>query len=101
MDFMKTVRTCLDFSVANGATIQSYPAGYRDRLDIQSRTSRTEIGVERVGELGLWHVRKLRNFMGEKSELAPITVETEEQLRAQLADFWKEDVEWKKANGLF
>ena len=92
MDFRRVCRTCLDFSIANGGTIQSYPAGQPSRLEVQSRTTRTAIFIERDPDIaGHWRVKQLQDAAGEKT-LASATVSTSEGLQAQLQIFWDKDL---------
>ncbi len=88
MDFRQVVRMCLDFSIANNSSIQSYPAGYKNRLDINSRTSRIDIGVEELKQSQLWKVWQIKNSVGGKSDLEVVTVDSEAQLLVHLKLFW-------------
>lgn len=88
MEFKPVIQTCLDFSIANGGTIQSYPVSQPDRLGIESRTTRTAIFVGRApGIAGHWLVKQLQDAAGNKT-LASATVSTSEGLQAQLQSFW-------------
>ena len=84
MDFLQVVTTCLDFSIAYNGTIQSYNENH-EKLKIQSRTTRTEILVER--EAGDWQLTLMRNEQTTASQ----TVSTKEQLLTQLSRFWRDD----------
>ena len=88
MEFKQIVRVCYDFSVANGGTIQSYPAGSPDKLEVHSRTTRMEILVERdpVGS-GHWLLKLLQDASGGKTSVIA-TVSSEGHLHAQLLSFW-------------
>ena len=87
MEFQQVVRVCLDFSIANDGTIQSYPAGQPDRLEVQSRTTRTAIFVERGSGVGEWRLEHRQDAAGGKPG-ASATVTTGEGLRAQLVGLW-------------
>lgn len=89
MEFNQVVKASFAFIVANNGTIQSYPAGGPDKLGIESRTNRTEIGVERDPDTpGHWRVQTLRNGAGEKTSADIVTVSTVEDLTAQLLCLW-------------
>lgn len=91
MEFRVVIQTCLDFSIASGGTIQSYPAGQQDRLVVQSRTTRTDILVERCLDMaGHWWVELRQDAMGDKT-LASARVSTADGLQAQLQSFWDKD----------
>ena len=83
MDFLQVVTTSLDFSIANNGTIQSYNENH-EKLKIQSRTTRTEILVER--EAGDWQLTLMRNEQTTASQ----TVSTKEQLLTHLSRFWRD-----------
>lgn len=89
MDFKPVIQTCLDFSTSNNGTIQSYPAGCKNQLDIQSRTTRTEIHVEQVEPAsGVWKAEQTQNAVGEKKRDTSEIVSTEEHLLEYLKRFW-------------
>jgi len=94
MDFKQVIKACLDFSTANNGTIQSYPAGHNNQLDIQSRTNtRTSIHIEQLEAPGAWAMEQRQgNTVGggkketnNKSE----TVTTEERLLEYLTRYWE------------
>jgi len=95
MDFKQVIKACLDFSTANNGTIQSYPAGHNNQLDIQSRNNtRTSIHIEQLEAPGAWAMEQRQNAVGggkketnNKSE----TVTTEERLLEYLSRFWDRD----------
>lgn len=87
MEFQQVVRVCLDFSIANDGTICGYPAGQPDRLEVHSRTGRTEIFVGRGAGVGEWRLERKQDAAGDKTRVSA-TVATEEGLRAQLVGFW-------------
>lgn len=91
MEFEQVIQTCLDFSIANGGTIQSYPANQPDRLALHSRTSRTEILVAR--DLGnLWQAEQLQDAMGEKNKMSvkEMGIDTEENLLKFIQRVWNQ-----------
>ena len=91
MDFRHVVLTCLDFSTANNGTIQSYPYNQPDRLNVQSRTTRTDIFIERGPVAGEWRLQQLTDATGEKTGVS-VMVSTVDGLQAQLLKLWdKED----------
>jgi hypothetical protein len=88
MDFKKVIQTCLDFSIANGGTIQSFAASDGDKLVVHSRRNRTEILIERdMKTPDAWQAQQLQNAAGEKMPVKEI-VSTEEQLLEYLSCFW-------------
>ena len=86
MDFTQVIRTCLNFSIFNNGTIQSYPADCNNQLDVQSRTNRTEIHVEQV-KPGVWKAEQTQNAVGEKNQTSE-TVSTDEHLLEYLSRYW-------------
>ena len=84
MDFLQVVTTSLDFSIANNGTIQSYNENH-EKLKIQSRTTRTEILVERVA--ADWQLTLMRNEQTTASQ----TVSTKEQLLTHLSRLWRDE----------
>ncbi len=86
MDFTQVIKTCLKFSTNNNGTIQSYPAGCNNQLDVQSRTNHTEIHVEQV-KPGVWNAEQTQNAVGEKNQTSE-TVSTEEHLLEYLSRYW-------------
>ena len=90
MEFGQVVRTCLDFSTANNGTIQSYSYNQPDRLNVQSRTTRTDIFVERGPAAGEWRLQQRTNATGEKTCVSAI-VSTVDGLQAQLQTLWDKD----------
>ena len=87
MDFLQVAKTCLDFSIAYNGTIQSYGEKH-EKLKIQSRTTRTEILVER--EADEWQLTLILNSTDEEAT-AKQTVSTKEHLCTQLARFWRDE----------
>ena len=93
MEFEQVIQTCLDFSIANGGTIQSFGAQDGDKLEVQSRTTRTEILVERCkteAASGVWQVQQTLNAAGEHNT-AKEKVSTAEHLLKYLSRFWDKD----------
>ena len=91
MDFKQVIKACLDFSTTNNGTIQSYPAGHNNQLDIQSRTNtRTSIHIEQLEAPGAWAVEQRQNAVGggKKETNNSETVTTEERLLEYLSRFW-------------
>jgi hypothetical protein len=89
MEFRQVIQTCLDFSIANNGTIQSYSPP--DWLNVQSRTTRTDIFIERGPGSGEWRLLQLKNAAGEKTRVSAM-VTTTDGLHAQLQTLWdKED----------
>lgn len=89
MEFRQVVLACLDFSIANKGTIQSYPAGQPDRLQLESRTTRTTIFVERDPVvLGHWRVQQREDAVGGRDQLSSATVSSVEDLLAFLESVW-------------
>ncbi len=86
MDFKQVIKTCFNFSTTNDGTIQSYPYGCNEQIKIQSRTTRTEIHVEKV-QPGVWKAEQTRNAVGEKNQTSE-TVSTEEQLLEYISRYW-------------
>jgi hypothetical protein len=85
MDFNQVIDTCLNFAIAQGGTIATYPVGYR-KLEVHSRTSRTEIAVEQVNP-GVWQVDKKQDAAGDStSEMAQAM--TKESLQEHLLRLW-------------
>jgi hypothetical protein len=84
MKFIRIVGICLDFSIANGGTIQSYPEKF-EKLMVHSRTARTEILVERVADA--CHLELKQNAVGDKTSVKQV-VSTEEKLLEYLSRFW-------------
>lgn len=93
MDFKQVIKACLDFSTANNGTIQSYPAGYNNQLDIQSRTNtRTSIHIEQVEAPGAWVMEQRQRAVlgGGKDETNNSeTVSTEHGLLEYLTRYWE------------
>ena len=88
MDFVQVIQTCLDFSVARGGTIASFPPG-EEMLQIDSRTTRTEILVERDMETpNGWYVEHKQNHAGERMNSGRERVCTEDALIFSIARFW-------------
>ena len=85
MDFLQVATTCLDFSMACNGTIQSY-AEKHEKLKVQSRTTRTEILVER--EADEWQL----TLLTDEKTTAKQTVSTKEQLFTQLSRFWRGEI---------
>ncbi len=54
MDFMSMIRVCLDFAIANNASLQSYSENVQ-KVGIHARGERKEVYVER-GKGDLWDV---------------------------------------------
>ena len=70
MEFKQVIKTCLDFSIAKGGTIQSYIAGGPDKLTIYSRTTRTEILLDRDPNTpGAWQISQLKNAKGKNEHM--------------------------------
>lgn len=94
MDFKQVIKACLDFSTANNGTIQSYPAGYRNQLDIQSRNkTRTSIHIEQAETSGDWTMEQRQRAVllgGGKEETnnKSETVSTEHGLLEYLTRYW-------------
>ena len=86
MEFKQVIQTCLDFSIANDGTIQSYPAGMPNMLAVQLRKTRTEIVVCQT-QLGVLEAEQTSNAVGEKN-LVKEVVSTEEHLLKFLSRFW-------------
>jgi hypothetical protein len=89
MDFKQVIKACLDFSTDNNGTIQSYPGGCPDQLDIRSRTNtHTEIHVKKV-DAGVWKA-ELRQTGARKtvSRGTSETILTEEDLLEYLSHYW-------------
>jgi hypothetical protein len=87
MEFKHVIRICLEFSIANGGTIASCPPT-EERLEVHSRTTRTEIRVERDDtKTGSWRLKQKQNALGEKTSMKE-TVATEEHLLNCLSRFW-------------
>ena len=86
MEFKQVIKTCLNFSIANGGTIQSYTINTSHKLAIHSRTTRTEILVEMI-KPGEWQVEHEQNAAGDKISVKE-TVFTEEQLLENIKRFW-------------
>ena len=91
MDFKQVIQTCLNFSIANGGTLQSYSASMPDMLAVHSRTTRTEILVRRAAGGG-WQVELLKNAVGEKNQAKEI-VSTQEHLLENLLRLWSTDTD--------
>ena len=88
MDFKQVIKTCLDFSIANAGTIQSFGEEEADKLKVNSRTTLTEILVERDPKTpDVWQAQQLQNAVGEKIPVKEI-LSTEEQLLDFLSCFW-------------
>jgi len=95
MEFKQVINACLDFSTKNNGTIQSYPVGYADQLDIRSRTNTcTEIHVEKV-EAGIWKAEQRQTGGGKKvsTEGTSETILTEEGLLEYLSRYWNDECE--------
>ncbi len=89
MEFKQVIQVCLDFSIANGFTIQSYPPNSPDKLQVHSRTTRLEILVEREPDtVGHWRLKLLQDATGDKTSMTAI-VSTAGQLHAQLICLWE------------
>ncbi len=86
MEFDQVIKTCLDFSIANGGTIATYPVG-NYTLEVHSRTTRMEILVDMI-KPGIWLVKQKQNDVGERSS-EQVEVLTEEHLLEHLSRFWK------------
>ena len=90
MDFKQVIKACLDFSTTNNGTIQSYPAGHNNQLDIQSRTNtRTSIHIEQLEAPGAWAMEQRQNAVLGGGKEASETVTTEERLLEYLARYWE------------
>lgn len=87
MNFLEVAQACLEFSSENDATIQSYPANQPDRLQVQARTNRTAIFVERGPGEGEWRLEQLKNAAGKKTGVSAM-VTTVDGLQAQLQTLW-------------
>jgi hypothetical protein len=85
MDFNMVIETCIDFAKAHGGTIATYPVGYR-KLEVHSRTTRTEIAVEHVSN-GVWQIEHAQDASGERAS-ETMQVSTTEDLKAHLLRLW-------------
>jgi hypothetical protein len=91
MEFRTVIRTCLDFAIANGGTLQSYSAGQPDKLAVHSRTTKTEIFVDRSPtNPGQWQISQLQDAKGQKNPTKEI-FSTKEHLLDYLARFWDQN----------
>jgi hypothetical protein len=90
MDFGQVVQACYDFTVANGGTIQSYPAGTPDRVGIESRTSRTEffIGRDPLTTTGAWEAFHVQDASGAPASARRAGITTEHDLLAFVRECW-------------
>ena len=85
MNFYQVVDTCLAFSKANGGTIATYPVGH-SKLEIHSRTTRTEILVDQTAP-GQWLVTLKQSAAGDNCEINE-TVSTQDDLLQFILRFW-------------
>ena len=95
MEFKQVIKTCLDFSIAKGGTIQSYIAGGPDKLTIYSRTTRTEILLDRDPNTpgaacvcGARQISQLKNAKGKNEHMKQEIIRTQERLLECLTSFW-------------
>jgi hypothetical protein len=84
MNFIRVVRVCFEFSIANGGTIQSYPENC-EKLEVHSRTEHTEILVECVADACQLELKQ--NAVGDKTSVKHVVL-TEEELLEYLSRFW-------------
>ena len=91
MNFNEVIQACLDFSIANGGTIQSCSVNAPDRLQVQSRTTRVAIFVDRDPVVhGHWRVQLLQNAEGNQEQpRESVTVSSIQDLLACLAASWQ------------
>ena len=89
MEFKQVIKVCLEFSQANGGSIQSFGYCDPDKLEVHSRTTRTEILIDQ-SEHGVWQAEQTQNAAGEKNSLDPSKelVLTEVQLLEYLSRLW-------------
>ena len=87
MEFQQVVQACLDYSITNNGTIQVCPAGGPDWLQVQSRTTRTAILVERGSGTSEWRLEQLQDATGEETH-SSATVSTVEELQTHLRKLW-------------
>lgn len=86
MESKQVIQTCLDFSLAHGGTIQPM---LNDSLAVQSRTTRTEILIERdPTRPGVWQAEQRQNAAGECVNPKREILSTEEHLLLCLQRFW-------------
>ena len=92
MEFKQVIQICLDFAIANGGTIQSYPAGTPDRLRLDSLTSRTKIFIGRdptaPKKMGSWEVLHVQDASGVQASARRAGVSTEHDLLEFIREFW-------------
>ena len=87
MNFSQVIETCLDFAVANGGTIATYPVGNK-KLQVHSRTTRTEILVDQT-QSGQWDVVQLQNQSGDNHSRKE-TASNKENLVSHLSSLWND-----------
>ena len=90
MDFTQVIKACFDFATVNNGTIQSFAASDPDKLEVHSRTERTQIFIGRDSiNSGHWRVEQMKNAAGDKTSTF-VTVAAVDDLTAQLLGFWGE-----------
>lgn len=84
---MHVVKASHNFALANGGTIATYTEGH-EKFVVMSRTTRTEILVERdPSQPGVWLTEQRQNAAGEKNP-AKEAFTTEQGLLQCLFGFW-------------
>ena len=92
MEFMHVFRVSHHFALANGGTIATYGSG-QEKFKVQSRTTRTEILVERESDQpAVWRTVQTQDAAGEKT-LAKETFTTEHGLIQCLFGFWQAELD--------
>ena len=93
LEFKQVIKTCLDFSIANGGTIRSYSAGGPDKCAVYSRTTHTKILLNRAPHHdtpGAWQIFQLQNATGKQQHGKQEIIHTKawERLLECLTSFW-------------
>ena len=91
MEFEQVISTCLDFSIANGGTIQSFCAGGPDKCAVHSRTTQTEILLNLAPNYdtpGAWQIFQLKNATGKHEYGKQEIIHTNKRLLECLTSFW-------------
>ena len=78
---------CHNFAMASGGTIATYPPG-QEKFVLQSRTTRTEILVER-DPAGGWLAEQRQDAHGERNPVKA-RFDTEEGLLRCVLGFWRQ-----------
>ncbi len=92
MDFMQVCKASHNFALVNGGTIATYPEGH-EKFVVMSRTTRTEILVERdPSQTGVWLTEQRQNAAGERNP-AKKSFTTENCLIQCLFGFWQAELD--------